>query len=373
MKKDRLNTALFLLIILYSASLFAQNKATCKINIFLKNAGNKVIYLSNDVYVPNTKKIILDSAAFRNDSLDFNVKDIRPGFYTLFFKNDKKFLPVFLDGSDIKITGDADLIYRSRITGSTQMNIWFAFETALKMDKQHEEYLFRRLTNADGNKQADSVRFYKLKLDSVHSVLYKRVDSLFELYPRSFATIKYLDAYDKMILPDAKELALLDRMPDAYKGTDDYLNLKNKIQARTTFAVGNKFKDFELPDTNNRMVSTQNHNRYLLVDFWASWCVPCRKANPTLKKLYDAYQSKGLAMISVSIDDNKTAWRKAIKDDHLNWKQLIAIKGANEPEISAFAISVVPTTYLVDDKGTIIAKNLPVQELEEKVEALFKE
>jgi thiol-disulfide isomerase/thioredoxin len=361
-----------LLVMACTSVASAQVKFPSKINGVLKGGGNRVVYLSSDYMVPNDKKTILDSTALRNDTLSFKSKDLPPAIYTFFLKGDKKYLPVFLDGSDIRLNGDAEKIYLTKISGSKETDIANAFYTALKQDKIKEDVVFRAILNADQNKNQDSLNFYHRKLDSIQSKLYKKVDSLITAYPHSFYTIRYLDAYDTRLYSDEKELEILNGMPAIYKTSDDYNNLRDKLIARKTFAVGSKFKNFQLADINNHVINTKDHSGYLLVDFWASWCVPCRHANPVLKKLYETYQSKGLDIISVSIDESMTAWKNAVKTDGLPWKQLIADKGPETPEIAPYAITAVPSTYLIDSKGTIIAKNLSPEELTKKVESLFK-
>ncbi|UKJ06564.1 TlpA disulfide reductase family protein [Solitalea lacus] len=128
---------------------------------------------------------------------------------------------------------------------------------------------------------------------------------------------------------------------------------------------------FSLPDTTNTMVSLESfRGKYVLVDFWASWCGPCRAENPHVRKLYEQYKDKGFTILSVSIDSKSQvkAWKKAIVDDKLSWPQVVTTDGA---VANLYHVNSVPQNFLINPEGKIIAKNLPRQELAAKLKELF--
>jgi thiol-disulfide isomerase/thioredoxin len=98
--------------------------------------------------------------------------------------------------------------------------------------------------------------------------------------------------------------------------------------------------------------------KMVLVDFWASWCGPCRAENPFVVKAYEMYHPKGLAIVSVSLDDNETDWKAAVAKDHLNWIHVSSLKGFDEPAAKLYGISAIPQNFLIDSAGTIVAKDL---------------
>lgn len=150
--------------------------------------------------------------------------------------------------------------------------------------------------------------------------------------------------------------------------------LASDIEALHKTTIGKSAPAFSLPDQNGKTISlSQFKGKYVLVDFWASWCMPCRAENPNVVKAYDQYHPKGLEILGVSLDDNnyKTAWTEAIRQDGLVWTQVNDFKGFRSEAAQRYAVKSIPQNFLIDPKGVIVAVNLRAGELGKKLEALL--
>jgi thiol-disulfide isomerase/thioredoxin len=135
--------------------------------------------------------------------------------------------------------------------------------------------------------------------------------------------------------------------------------------------VGKAMPTFTLTGKDNKDVTVgeiSKNKKYILIDFWASWCSPCRKEIPNLKKLYKKYASKGFEIISISTDKKEADWEKALKEEKLTWPNFLDTKSAGK----AFNVKSIPAMFLVDDKGIVLAEKIRGEALEKKLEELFQ-
>lgn len=132
--------------------------------------------------------------------------------------------------------------------------------------------------------------------------------------------------------------------------------------------------DISLPDPlGNIKTLSSLRGKYVLVDFWASWCGPCRAENPNVVKMYNKYKDKGFTVFSVSLDNDKGNWETATQKDNMTWHHVSDLKMWNSVVIPLYKIDGIPLTFLLDEKGRIIGKNLRGPELEKKLKTIFGE
>ena len=139
--------------------------------------------------------------------------------------------------------------------------------------------------------------------------------------------------------------------------------------------IGSIAPDFTAPDPDGNSVTLSKVlGKITILDFWASWCRPCRVENPNFVKLYNKYHDKGLNIISVSLDreNQMKRWVNAIEKDNLNWYNVSNLKYWQDPVAQLYNISSIPATFILDEKGKIIATRLRGSALEEKINQLFK-
>jgi peroxiredoxin len=135
-------------------------------------------------------------------------------------------------------------------------------------------------------------------------------------------------------------------------------------------AIGALAPDFSLPDPSGQLVKLADlRGRYVLVDFWASWCRPCRAENPNVANAYATYRNHNFTVVSISLDSQsaRAAWLKAIQDDHLTWPQVSDLRGFTTDVAQQYAISAIPQNFLLDPQGRIVAKNLRGDALSQKL------
>lgn len=132
--------------------------------------------------------------------------------------------------------------------------------------------------------------------------------------------------------------------------------------------------DFKLPNAKGDSITlSQFRGKVVLLDFWASWCGPCRVANKHLVKIYPTYRNKNIVFLSVSLDEQPSDWLNAVKKDKLSWVQLIDKKAWNSPVAAAWDVNSIPSTFLIDQEGNVIARNLMGSALESGIDKLIKQ
>ncbi len=171
--------------------------------------------------------------------------------------------------------------------------------------------------------------------------------------------------------------ALFDLLPDSIRSTPSgqafLKQLDNKVTFDKAVGVGQQAPDFTQNDTAGHPVTLSSfRGRYVLLDFWASWCGPCRQENPAVVKAYHQYHDKGFEILGVSLDQSEKSWKKAIRDDKLSWVHVSDLKYWNNALVKVYGIQGVPQNFLIDPQGKIIARGLRGEDLQNKLAGIYK-
>ena len=219
---------------------------------------------------------------------------------------------------------------------------------------------------------------YEKELDDKYDSLYNGLKK--EVFDFTKANITNpLGVYtliDRGVSFDAAQLKELLPALDAKEKTNVRVQkLEKRLEALENTEIGHQFVDIKGTTPDGKELSLSEYagkGKYVLVDFWASWCPPCRKEMPLVVEAYKKYKSKGFEIVGVSLDDDKAAWEKGIKDLHITWPQVSDLKGWKTELGAAYAVNSIPHTVLLDKEGKIIAKDLRGDQLSEKLEELLK-
>ena len=186
----------------------------------------------------------------------------------------------------------------------------------------------------------------------------------------------YLVSSYSMVFDKDFTAKCLAELPEKWNDYEGIIKLREALAVEAKTAEGQPFTDFTMPDPKGKDVSLSQFikkNKLTLVDFWASWCGPCRKAIPGVKALYEKYRKQGFGVVGVSFDSKKEAWVKAIKDLDLPWPQMSDLKGWDCLASDLYNIKAIPFTLLVTKDGTIVARNIDGEELlEQRIQEYLK-
>ena len=210
------------------------------------------------------------------------------------------------------------------------------------------------------------------------------IEEEFEQLTRTSVEANRDNFFGVMLMPNmAYELSgqeILDQIakfsPEMQQ-TKELTELKATAEQKKRTDVGQPYINILQSDAEGQIVTLTSvienpANKYTLVDFWASWCLPCRQENVNLIKIYKRYRPKGLEIISVSIDDNKQAWLSAIGQDGCDWKNVSDLKGGQSEIAADYCVKGIPCTFILDGENRIVAKNLRGKDLEKKIDEMLK-
>jgi peroxiredoxin len=153
-----------------------------------------------------------------------------------------------------------------------------------------------------------------------------------------------------------------------------YKSIMAERKANESTAIGHIYTDMKMDDPNGKSIKLSDFvgkNKYVLIDFWASWCGPCREEMPTVVEAYTKFHSKGFEVVGVSLDENKEAWVKATSDLQMPWPQMSDLKGWESKACETYHVQAIPANVLVDEKGKIIGKDLRGEDLLNKMKELL--
>lgn len=292
-------------------------------------------------------------------------------------KGKRAFMPFYLENADIQITGHIDSlnIDNVKISGSKTQDEYKGYVLSQKPINEENMALSEEYRVAkDAGDKAKMTEIEK-KGDKIYNEQIALTKEYIKNHPASYATPALLQSLSYEM--DAAEIESFINALDTNVAKVSFISdLKKRVAVMKTVDIGRKAPDFTMNDVADKPIALSSKigkSKLLLIDFWASWCGPCRAENPNVVKVWKEFNKKGFDIFSVSLDKpgEKDKWLKAIKDDNLTWTHVSDLQYGNCAAAKLYAVNSIPSNFLLDDKGYIISKNLRGNDLYNKVKELL--
>jgi len=314
----------------------------------------------------------VDSVDIANGKFSFKGKMAMPDIRLLRLNEKEYFAQFFLDNASITIKANKDSIRNTKVTGSPTQDIFQIYIN--EMEKLNKEVMALQGKYQNAMSTGNTNDAEKTKID------YQAMIDNNKIFTKNFVkehansvVSPYITLLQLASQLDGAELeSIVSKFAPEISTSEYVVKLKEIIESQKKTAIGVVAPDFTMNDPEGKPIQLSSlRGKVVLIDFWASWCAPCRQENPNTVKLYQQYQAKGLEILGVSLDKTKEDWIKAIKDDNLNWKHVSDLQYWNNTAARLYSVNSIPQTYLLDKDGKIIAKGLKGEQLAAKLKELL--
>ncbi|MBL7766798.1 MAG: AhpC/TSA family protein [Chitinophagaceae bacterium] len=354
------------LLFLFAACKTETKNTTVKGTV--KHFGNGELY-----FIQSGDEKLIDTVKVSNDQFEYSTNLQEPTVYMVNFGANQQPAFVILDKGNTTLSYEMNVLNSLEVKGGKDQEIYNSFLQQCKpVFGQMDSIGKIAAANEDDETLLGNLQTEFFRLDSIlKGIQVKFIDQNKNSVATAFIAINYLNEKSGKTLEEVEKVyqSLEPAIQKTYYGK----KLAEMAKQMQGTAIGQPAPDFTLNDVNGKPVSLSSFKgKVILLDFWASWCGPCRGENPHVVEAYKQFHEKGFDVLGVSLDDDKEDWLTAIEKDHLTWTHVSDLKGWSSAAATQYGIQSIPTNFLLDKDGKIIAKDLRGDALKEKLAEIFK-
>lgn len=363
-----MRTLIWIMLAILTVQACDQNSESYNIEVSLEGSEGKWIRL---MAREGRDYVTYDSAfaeAANPAVLSSGIEGVNTMYLTVEGEEDN--IQLLVDNSNYSISGKLeDPVIKTDSKAQKDLNAYNEKNRAISDQMTALVAELRKGADPDNPGRSDSIR------EAYYSLYEKQnlMDSLYiEENPSSYASVLALRGRYYML--DAAQLErALTRLDAPLQEMEEFKMMYGKMERLKAVEIGMEYTDFalETPEGELLKVSDVHQGNVLMIDFWASWCGPCRRANPEVVEIYNTYHDRGFEILGVSLDRDSARWVQAIADDQLSWHHISDLKFWDSAGAELYGVSAIPHTVLIDREGIITAKNLHGDELRQMIESLL--
>jgi peroxiredoxin len=331
----------------------------------------------------------IDTAKIEKGKFTFKGVAKEPAMHLIQVEGTQGKVPFILENGDIEMTINKDSIQNTKVKGTYNNDELTNYKDAgMKIQKKMMKYQqdnMMKMQQAQQSQDTVAMNSIRKEYGAFQDEFMKQSEDYVTTHPKAFITALIVDGMFNQMTPDVTKIKkFYDTFDAELKATKIGKAIKRKFDqmnkpvaevapaASGSAAIGSIAPDFSAPATDGKPLSLNaSLGKVTIIDFWASWCKPCREENPNVVALYNELHAKGLNIIGVSLDKDAAAWKAAIAKDKLTWNQISNLKFWEEPIAATYGVQSIPATFILDATGKIVAKDLRGDALKAKVTELL--